>query len=91
LSKPEQEKTEDEKVEDLRSGRVRLMASCMHAGRRIGEVTGADEWIVEAEWTENESMNYGSAWSWRRRDRVVSPSSYDKRVAVWKWKELEKQ
>src|SRR5690606_33414206 len=37
LSKPEQEKTEDEKVEDLRSGRVRLMASCMHAGSRMEE------------------------------------------------------
>jgi diphthine methyl ester acylhydrolase len=90
LSKPEKEKSEDEKVEDLKSGRVRLLASCMHAGSRIVELTGADEWVVEAEWTENESMNYGSAWSWRRKERVVSTSFYDKRIAVWKWKGLEK-
>ncbi|RPA73033.1 WD40 repeat-like protein [Ascobolus immersus RN42] len=90
LSKPEGEKSEDEQTEDLASGHVRLLASCMHAGSRVVELTGANEWIVEAEWTENESMNYGSAWSWRAPGRVVSTSFYDKRVAVWRWKGLEK-
>lgn len=42
----------------------KVLASCMHAGSRVLEVTGElhGEWEIKvlARWEENESMNYGS-------------------------------
>lgn len=72
--------------------RFLILASCMHAGTRVVQVTQVHtEWNIEvvAEFTEHESMNYASdVWkgSGGTKDSgllCVSSSFYDRRVCVW--------
>jgi diphthamide biosynthesis protein 7 len=81
--------------------RFRVLASCMHAGARVLEVVGSreGEWRIEVlgEFTEHESMNYGSdvlpivagVEEERLNDSeaiCVSTSFYDRKLCVWRWK-----
>jgi diphthamide biosynthesis protein 7 len=72
-----------------------LLASCMHAGSRIVQLSRAgDEWefAVLAKFEEHKSMNYGSdvqpliagaEGEHRAKSVVVSTSFYDKLMCVW--------
>ncbi|KAI9676874.1 MAG: hypothetical protein M1817_006713 [Caeruleum heppii] len=80
-----------------------VLASCMHAGARVLNVTRrpADvtkgAWSIEilAQFEEHESMNYASAvqpveeaGEWAARSYTcVSTSFYDRRLCVWKYSE----
>lgn len=78
---------------------VLILASCMHAGTRVVQVScnrpesgewNDGAWKIEilAKFTEHESMNYASD-VWRDKNinesglLVVSSSFYDRRVCVW--------
>ena len=75
-----------------------LLASCMHAGTRIVQLSrSGDEWefTVQAKFEEHKSMNYGSdvqplignggASGEEKKARViVSTSFYDKLMCVWR-------
>jgi diphthamide biosynthesis protein 7 len=77
--------------------RFLVLASCMHAGTRLVQVTckhedGVPNWGIEvlAKFTEHESMNYASGvWEGgqetTRSSEVlcVSSSFYDRRLCVW--------
>ncbi|KAK3690038.1 hypothetical protein B0T22DRAFT_379086 [Podospora appendiculata] len=71
--------------------RVRILASCMHAGARIVELekTASGEHLFHtiARFEEHESMNYGSDFLPGRpasKLTVVSTSFYDKLLCLWK-------
>ena len=75
--------------------RLKVLASCMHAGSRILEVCcrSDEQWTIAvlARFEEHESMNYGSdatrladiSHSNGHTTTVVSTSFYDKRLCVW--------
>lgn len=91
--------TNDENATNVNETRFLVLASCMHAGTRIVQVTckqqdGSWEWDIEvlAKFTEHESMNYASGvWNCTEPSRdttasellVVSSSFYDRRLCVW--------
>jgi diphthamide biosynthesis protein 7 len=75
----------------------RVLASCMHAGARVLEVTGSKhgDWAIKvlAAFEEHASMNYGSdvqpvcdaaAKENDREALCVSTSFYDKLLCVWR-------
>ncbi|KPM40177.1 hypothetical protein AK830_g6367 [Neonectria ditissima] len=70
--------------------RIRILASCMHAGARLIEVEARDEqsWTckVLAQFEEHKSMNYGSDFVRGGEGdglRCVSTSFYDKLLCIW--------
>jgi diphthamide biosynthesis protein 7 len=79
--------------------RFLVLASCMHAGTRVVQVTQTQqdqtsEWSIEvlAKFTEHESMNYASDM-WKGSNNgtesgsemiCVSSSFYDRRMCVWR-------
>ncbi|KAI9147868.1 Armadillo-type fold domain containing [Paramyrothecium foliicola] len=70
--------------------RVRILASCMHAGARIVEMASEDgqDWKcrIVARFEEHESMNYGChvmPGQGGERLHCVSVSFYDKRLCLW--------
>lgn len=82
--------------------RFLLLASCMHAGARIVEVTRSENgtWSVEvlAKFEEHKSMNYGSDVQPRSvQERsiesrtFVSTSFYDRLVCLWRHGPTESQ
>ncbi|KAI5466496.1 hypothetical protein BGZ63DRAFT_502530 [Mariannaea sp. PMI_226] len=76
--------------------RIRILASCMHAGARLVdlEVEGENDWACKilAQFEEHKSMNYGSDFV-RGGDgdslQCVSTSFYDKLLCVWEYKGSE--
>ncbi|KAF9762526.1 hypothetical protein IL306_003409 [Fusarium sp. DS 682] len=83
--------------EDKESFKVRILASCMHAGARLLDLQVKDEkdWSCKilARFEEHKSMNYGSDFI---RDgevsdivRCVSTSFYDKLLCLWKYIPLD--
>ena len=82
------------KVDYTQAGKLRLslLASCMHAGARVLEISRSAEgtWtiVVLAKFEEHESMNYASDASTQiNRDLesliFISTSFYDKKLCVW--------
>ncbi|KAH7157202.1 hypothetical protein EDB81DRAFT_416290 [Dactylonectria macrodidyma] len=72
--------------------RIRILASCMHAGARLVDVEVHDEQIwacnVLAQFEEHKSMNYGSDFvRGGQGDGLwcVSTSFYDKLLCVWEY------
>lgn len=72
--------------------RIRILASCMHAGARLVDVELQDEerWAcnVLAQFEEHKSMNYGSDFLRGGQGdglRCVSTSFYDKLLCVWEY------
>ncbi|KAF7545654.1 hypothetical protein G7Z17_g9005 [Cylindrodendrum hubeiense] len=72
--------------------RVRILASCMHAGARLVDVEVQDgqSWTctVLAQFEEHKSMNYGSDYVRGGQGdglRCVSTSFYDKLLCVWEY------
>ncbi|KAL2263310.1 hypothetical protein VTK26DRAFT_7293 [Humicola hyalothermophila] len=69
--------------------RVRILASCMHAGTRVVELfeTNEGEYRIQvlARFEEHKSMNYGSDFlpGWKEKLSVVSTSFYDKLLCLW--------
>ncbi|OLN94281.1 Diphthine methyltransferase [Colletotrichum chlorophyti] len=71
--------------------RVRVLASCMHAGARVVALEGpldGEEWVVSvlARFEEHKSMNYGSDTVPGFEDGrlvCVSTSFYDKLLCLW--------
>ena len=72
-----------------------LLASCMHAGTRIVQLSrSGDEWefAVLAKFEEHKSMNYGSdvqpliggVGTEQQKRVIVSTSFYDKLMCVWR-------
>lgn len=86
------------KLIDMKSNadrcRLRVLASCMHAGARIVELEGpldGEDWVVTvlAQFEEHKSMNYGSDFvpaSGVKRLECVSTSFYDKLLCLWEVK-----
>ncbi|RGP66543.1 wd repeat-containing 85 like [Fusarium sporotrichioides] len=79
---------------DTGSTKIRILASCMHAGARLVDLEAKQEqaWAckVLARFEEHKSMNYGSDFV--RDDKAgeglwcVSTSFYDKLLCLWKYK-----
>jgi diphthamide biosynthesis protein 7 len=71
--------------------RARILASCMHAGTRVLELSkGADDeyqFRVLGRFEEHKSMNYGSDFQpgWKDKLSVVSTSFYDKLLCLWEF------
>ena len=73
--------------------RVRVLASCMHAGARIVDIissSGGSSWAcwVVARFEEHKSMNYGSDFARGAEGsclRCVSTSFYDKLLCLWEY------
>ncbi|OHF04377.1 hypothetical protein CORC01_00229 [Colletotrichum orchidophilum] len=71
--------------------RLRVLASCMHAGARVVELEGPlsnEDWSVTilARFEEHKSMNYGSDLvpaPGSKRLECVSTSFYDKLLCLW--------
>ncbi|KAL2880889.1 hypothetical protein SGCOL_003916 [Colletotrichum sp. CLE4] len=71
--------------------RLRVLASCMHAGARVVELEGplsGEAWAVTAlaQFEEHKSMNYGSDFvpaPGSNRLECVSTSFYDKLLCLW--------
>ncbi|KAJ0160520.1 Diphthine methyltransferase [Colletotrichum tanaceti] len=71
--------------------RLRVLASCMHAGARVVELEGSldsEGWNISvlARFEEHQSMNYGSDFvpgSGQGRLECVSTSFYDKLLCLW--------
>jgi diphthamide biosynthesis protein 7 len=83
-----------ESIHERRDGHFYVLASCMHAGVRILEISRDDSSIwginVIASFSEHKSMNYGSDWRLARASgakaiKVVSTSFYDRLVCVWQF------
>ena len=79
---------------------AKLLVSCMHAGARLVRIIGSDKPYcridVLAQFTEHESMNYGSDFQpsasglGDTEERLcVSTSFYDKRLCLWQREEVE--
>jgi diphthamide biosynthesis protein 7 len=71
-----------------------VLASCMHAGARVLQVSRDESavWRIKvlASFSKHRSMNYGSDWRLDRSNKdstitFVSMSFYDKLVCVWKY------
>ncbi|KAF4955782.1 hypothetical protein FSARC_11762 [Fusarium sarcochroum] len=79
--------------EGAESTKLRILASCMHAGARVVdlEVKQDNEWTckVLARFEEHKSMNYGSDFvrddEPGERLRCVSTSFYDKLLCLWEY------
>lgn len=80
--------------------RIRILASCMHAGARLVNLVVEQEenWTckVLARFEEHKSMNYGSDFVRRRGGeedglRCVSTSFYDKLLCVWEYEPSERE
>ncbi|KAI6747571.1 hypothetical protein HG530_015804 [Fusarium avenaceum] len=79
--------------EGIESTKLRILASCMHAGARIVdlEVSDGNDWTcsVLARFEEHKSMNYGSDFvretDGGERLRCVSTSFYDKLLCLWEY------
>ncbi|KAG7043477.1 WD-40 repeat-containing protein [Colletotrichum scovillei] len=83
------------KLIDMKSNadrcRLRVLASCMHAGARVVELEGplsGEDWAVTvlAQFEEHKSMNYGSDFvpaPESKRLECVSTSFYDKLLCLW--------
>ncbi|RGP78511.1 wd repeat-containing 85 like [Fusarium longipes] len=79
--------------EDQDSTKIRILASCMHAGARLIdlEIKQEQDWTCKilARFEEHKSMNYGSDFV--REDQsgeslwCVSTSFYDKLLCFWKY------
>lgn len=76
--------------------KIRILASCMHAGTRIIEFVQSSgrEWAcnVLAQFEEHKSMNYGCAFIPKKQGegkglQVVSTSFYDKLLCLWEYEE----
>jgi diphthamide biosynthesis protein 7 len=74
------------------STRIRILASCMHAGARIVELTSErdQDWTchILARFEEHQSMNYGSHFMPGQKGgqlRCVSVSFYDKLLCLWNY------
>ena len=75
----------------------KVLASCMHAGVRVVEVSrrGELDWTIRvvASFEEHESMNYASDACMKlgedgvRSTKYVSTSFYDRKLCVWKIKD----
>ena len=70
--------------------KIRILASCMHAGARIVEIRreGEDNWTCEilGRFEEHKSMNYGSDIVPSADGdtlRCISTSFYDKLLCLW--------
>lgn len=71
--------------------RYRVLASCMHAGTRVIDLSSNQngKWSIEifATFEEHESMNYGTAatslFGVHSTQAVVSTSFYDRKLCVW--------
>ena len=82
-----------QQLKEGREVRLRILASCMHAGARVLEVTRTesdDEWRIEilGSVTIHESMCYGSDVQPVKEDSgearlCVSTSFYDRLVCLW--------
>lgn len=75
--------------------RIRILASCMHAGARLIEVEAQEgqSWTCDvlAQFEEHKSMNYGSDYVRGGEGdglRCVSTSFYDKLLCVWEYEPL---
>lgn len=74
-------------------GKYTILASCMHAGARIVEVTKHEngEWSIEvlARFEEHKSMNYGSdvqpGSAAGGEQTIISTSFYDKLLCLWRF------
>ncbi|KJZ72391.1 hypothetical protein HIM_08194 [Hirsutella minnesotensis 3608] len=74
--------------------RVRILASCMHAGARLVELKGGSEGLhcsckIVARFEEHKSMNYASdcvAADDAGSLRCVSTSFYDKLLCLWEFR-----
>lgn len=92
--------TEAELDEGREKSTFLVLASCMHAGARVVEISctkgkdqeaTAGDWDIEvlAQFEEHESMNYGSdvmPTTMAKGERIfVSTSFYDKRLCVWRF------
>ncbi len=72
--------------------RATILASCMHAGTRIVEITSksADDYYFEVlgRFEEHKSMNYGSDVQPGKADtlRCISTSFYDKLLCLWEFR-----
>jgi diphthamide biosynthesis protein 7 len=71
-----------------------VLASCMHAGPRVLEVSRYEstQWRIKvlASFSEHKSMNYGSDWRLEappggQKITVVSTSFYDKLICTWRY------
>ncbi|KAM0205964.1 hypothetical protein ACHAQI_008638 [Fusarium lateritium] len=79
--------------EGAESTKLRILASCMHAGARIVDldVKDGNDWTcsVLARFEEHKSMNYGSDFvrdnDGAERLRCVSTSFYDKLLCLWEY------
>jgi diphthamide biosynthesis protein 7 len=79
--------------EGAESTKLRVLASCMHAGARIVDLEVKDgvDWncSVLARFEEHKSMNYGSDFvrdnDGGERLRCVSTSFYDKLLCLWEY------
>ncbi|KAH6890957.1 WD40-repeat-containing domain protein [Thelonectria olida] len=79
--------------------RIRILASCMHAGARLLdlEVQNGENWAcnILAQFEEHKSMNYGSDFVRGSKVddglRCVSTSFYDKLLCVWDYKPSEEK
>ncbi len=76
--------------------RLTILASCMHAGCRVVEVSGDDTTCriqVLARFEEHKSMNYASDYQpysgGLRALQCVSTSFYDKLLCLWAWEREE--
>ncbi|KAH7212421.1 hypothetical protein DER44DRAFT_822351 [Fusarium oxysporum] len=82
------------KIQDSKGSiKVRILASCMHAGARLLdlEVKNDKDWSCEilARFEEHKSMNYGSDFIRHNEPsdvvRCVSTSFYDKLLCLWQY------
>ncbi|KAF7555043.1 hypothetical protein G7046_g6656 [Stylonectria norvegica] len=64
--------------QSLKTSKLRILASCMHAGARLVEISTQDEqsWTCEilARFEEHKSMNYGSDFSLNRLQPLLASS-----------------
>lgn len=71
--------------------RITILASCMHAGARIVELSKSEEGVYGfrtlGSFVEHQSMNYGSDFQPGRKGDlvVVSTSFYDKLLCLWRF------
>lgn len=80
--------------DDDKNTKIRVLASCMHAGARLLEleVQNGETWSCKAlaQFEEHESMNYGSDFMREAVEgdemKFISTSFYDKRLCLWQYK-----
>ncbi|KAK4179721.1 hypothetical protein QBC36DRAFT_63643 [Triangularia setosa] len=80
----------DKTPDDSYHWRAQILASCMHTGPRVVEVLqtadGEHHFRVLGRFEEHKSMNYGSDFHPKSKDKltVVSTSFYDRLLCLWK-------